>query len=122
MPKTFHFQTTFDTKVVIQDADLEVLQKYLAEIDAGTSKDHLADQKRTGMGQPLDQRIALLARATLRNGVSELLPPEYPEGYSFSPAKVTQVVIPRIEEVAKQVPYCGDCGRSGFGNCECPKQ
>lgn len=111
MTKTFHFKTTFDTKLVLQEKDLEEVQKLLAKVDAGTSKDHLADQKRSGMGKSLDERIALVARATIRNAVAELLAEEFPEGYSFSPAKVTQVVIPRIQAAAEEC--------TGEGTCKC---
>lgn len=107
MPKTFHFKTTFDTKVVLQDQDLADLQEILGAVDSGTSQAHLDDQKRTGKGLPLDQRIALVARATIRHGLLLLLPDEFPEGYSFSPAKVTQVVIPRIQKAACEDCMCG---------------
>lgn len=114
MPKTFHFKTTFDTKLVLQDKDLEAVQKLLAEVDAGTSPSHLDDQKRTGVGLRLDQRIVLMARATIRNAVVELMAEEFPEGYSFSPAKVTQVVVPRIVEASR-----AECAFCNQNVCRC---
>lgn len=122
MPKTFHFTATFDVKLVLQEKDLEEVQKLLSAVDSDSSHAAKIDQKRTGMGKSLDERIVLMARATLRNGVAELLAEEFPEGYSFSPAKVTQVVIPRIETTTKarheQLIKCPECGDEVIGGCQ----
>lgn len=120
MPKTFHFKTTFDVKLVLQDAALEEVQRLLAAIDEGDEQEHLIDQKRTGAGKLMDERIALMARATLRNGVANILAEEYPEGYTFSPAKVTQLPNPRIEAAKAlkgTVEASEEC--TGEGTCLC---
>lgn len=112
MPKTFHFKTTFDTKLVLQDSDLAAIEKGLAAIDNGEDN---AEKARTGCGKFLDERIAMMARAQLRGGVAFLLEEESSEAYTHSPAKVTQVVIPRIEKASQ----CATCTGGYCPNPDC---
>ena len=107
MPKTLHYTMTMAIKVVISDDEAAQLEEAFTAIDAGTTKRHIADQQKTGMGLPLEARIDRLTRAVIREGSREFLIEEFPPSFSFSPAKVTQVIVPRIKKAAEEDCLCG---------------
>lgn len=108
MPKTFHMNVSFDTRIVLSDEDCAEAEKYREKCLAGAQGKQAQALAMSTHGQPLEAYIAMTLKHALRDTVADMA--EENNGLmTISPAKVTQVVIPRIQEAAKCPMSACDC-------------
>jgi len=121
MPKTFHMNVAFDVRIVLTDEDCTEAEKYREKSLQGTQGKQAKALAVATQGLPLDAYIAMTLKHALRDTIAEMADEE--DLMSISPAKVTQVVIPRIEThhkahaLAKLQAVSEEC--TGEGTCKC---
>lgn len=88
MPRSYKFNVSFDSRVVLTDEDVKAAAKYRDECRGSASAFERAMYETTRIGT-LDDFIAATIRAALRKTLAELV--EEDDFMTASPAKVTRL-------------------------------
>jgi len=104
MPKTFHMNIAFAARIVLSDEECAEAAKYREKSLAGTQGKQAQAIAMATQGLPMDAYIAMTLKHALRDTIADIADDD--DKMSISPAKVTQVVIPRIEKSACACHKC----------------